>query len=92
MAKGCSRKKYHLGLEQSNSFWGYHLESKIEGHNQRTKHNIEPLPRAPDKCVIENCFSYFSTKIYVVGTQKNRLNETVLLSTQHLCLDGLVRK
>ena len=27
-------------------------------------------------------FSYFSTKTYVVGTQKNRLDETVLLSTQ----------
>ena len=26
-------------------------------------------------------FSYFSIKVYVVGTQKNRLNETVLLST-----------
>ena len=26
----------------------------------------------------ENLFSYFSTKTYVVGTQKNRLNETVL--------------
>ena len=25
--------------------------------------------------------SYFSTKTYVVGTQKNRLNETVHLST-----------
>ena len=30
-------------------------------------------------------FPYFSTKIYVVGTQKNRLNETVLLSTQNIC-------
>ena len=30
-------------------------------------------------------FSYFSTKTYVVGTQKNRLNETVLLSTQNIC-------
>ena len=29
--------------------------------------------------------SYFSTKTYVVGTQKNRLNETVLLSTQNIC-------
>ena len=29
-------------------------------------------------------FSYFSTKIYVVGTQKKRLNETVLLSTQNM--------
>ena len=27
-------------------------------------------------------FSYFSTKTYVAGTQKNRLNETVLSSTQ----------
>ena len=29
-------------------------------------------------------FPYFSTKIYVVGTLKNRLNETVLLSIQML--------
>ena len=26
---------------------------------------------------IENYFSYFSTKTYIVGTQKNRLNEKV---------------
>ena len=32
-------------------------------------------------------FSYFSTKTYVVGTQKNRLNEAVLLSTQNTCLN-----
>ena len=30
-------------------------------------------------------FFYFCTKPYVVGTQKNRLNETVLLRTQNLC-------
>ena len=30
-------------------------------------------------------FSYFSTKKYVVGTQKNRLDEAVLLSTQNIC-------
>ena len=30
--------------------------------------------RPPDKSV----FSFLSTKTYVVGTQKNRLNETVL--------------
>ena len=29
-------------------------------------------------------FSYISTKTYVVGTQKHRLNETVLLSTQNI--------
>ena len=30
-------------------------------------------------------FLYSSTETYVVGTQKNRLNETVLLSTQNIC-------
>ena len=30
---------------------------------------------------------FFSPKTYVVGAQKNRLNETVLLSTQNTCLD-----
>ena len=29
--------------------------------------------------------SYFSTIPYVVGTEKNRLNETVLLGTQNIC-------
>ena len=36
------------------------------------------------KCVTKNSFSYFLTKIYVLGAQKNRFNETVLLSTQNL--------
>ena len=31
------------------------------------------------------CFSYFLTQTYVVGTQKNHLNETVLLSIQNIC-------
>ena len=44
------------------------------------------------ECVFENKFSYFLTKTYVVGTQKNRLNETVLLSTQNTCLNWRVRK
>ena len=30
---------------------------------------------------------YFSAKTYVVGTQKNHLNETVLLSNQNTCLN-----
>ena len=34
--------------------------------------------------VIQNLFSYFLTKTYVVGAQKNRLNETVLLSIQNI--------
>ena len=33
-------------------------------------------------CVPNNYLSYFSTKTYVVGTQNNRRNETVLLSTK----------
>ena len=36
--------------------------------------------------------SYFSTKAYVVGTQKNRLNETVLFSSSNICLNLWVRK
>ena len=35
---------------------------------------------------VPNQYSFYSTKIYVVGAQKNRLNETVLLSTQNKCL------
>ena len=39
--------------------------------------------------VYQNYFSYFSTKAYVVGTQKNRLNEMVLLSTKtYVKVDG----
>ena len=35
------------------------------------------MNRSPDKeCVLENCFLKFSSKTYVVGTQKNSLNET----------------
>ena len=41
----------------------------------------------PPECVTENYFSYFSTKTYVVDTQKNRLDEMVLLSTQNACLN-----
>ena len=43
--------------------------------------------RPPDKnALAENYFSHFSTKTYVVGTQKNPLNVTVLLSTLNICL------
>ena len=34
-------------------------------------------------CVLEKK-SYFSTETHVVSTQKNRLNEIVLLSTQNM--------
>ena len=34
------------------------------------------------ECVPISELSYFSTKTYVVGTHKNRRNETVLLNTK----------
>ena len=37
------------------------------------------------RVLTKKLFSYFSTKPYVVGTQKNRLNEAVLLSTHNIC-------
>ena len=37
------------------------------------------------KVCIGKLFLYFSTKSYVVGTQKICLNETVLLSTINTC-------
>ena len=37
-------------------------------------------------------FPYFSCKIYVVGTQKNRLIETVILSTHNIHFDSTLRK
>ena len=49
--------------------------------------SVGPYVRPPDKSVNEYYFSYFSTKTYVVGTQKNHLAETVLLSTQNTCLN-----
>ena len=54
------------------------------------------------ECHPENCptttivddffFSYYSTKTYVVGTQKNPLIETVLLSIQNKCKNRWIRK
>ena len=48
---------------------------------------LEHLPyiRPLVKSAYQIFFSYFSTKTYVVGTQKSGLNETVLLSTQNIC-------
>ena len=48
--------------------------------------NTQQAPRL--ECVLENYFLNFSSKTYVVGTQKNRLNEVGFLSTQNSCLMG----
>ena len=44
--------------------------------------NARPLVK---RAYQKKLHSYFSTKTYVVGTQKNRLNETVHLSCQNIC-------
>ena len=42
-----------------------------------------------EKC----CYlSYFSTKIYGVGTHKKRLTEALLMSTHNVCFHGEIRK
>ena len=46
--------------------------------------------RPKDKAY-KSIFSNFSTKIYVVGTQKNRLSVTVLLSGQNICFNLWIR-
>ena len=44
------------------------------------------LLRLLDKSeLVKSNFLISQLKTYVVGTQKNRLNETLLLSTQNLC-------
>ena len=49
-------------------------------------HSGRPLVKSAYKKlrVRTKIISYFSTKTYVVGTQKNRLSETILLSTQNI--------
>ena len=50
------------------------------------------LPGLQIRVCIGKLFSFFSSKTYVVGTQKNRLNETVLLSTPKLMLKIMGKK
>ena len=59
----------------------YRSEKRVYGQQHIA---IYPLFSDYQDITKKNFFSYFSTKTYVVGTQKNRLNETVLLSTQNI--------
>ena len=43
--------------------------------------------KPPDKSVYDQKLIFLFLNQNVVGTQKNRLNETVLLSTQNKCLN-----
>ena len=58
-----------LGIYDSHLPWGSGI-------------NLRPLV---NECVTENYFSYFSINTHVVDTQKNHLNEMVLLSTHIIC-------
>ena len=44
------------------------------------------------ECAPKKCFLFLNQNIYVVGPQKNRLNETVLLSTQNIMLQFMDKK
>ena len=46
----------------------------------------EAAPGLQIRVRIGNLFSLFLIQTYAVGTQKNYLNQTVLLSTQNICL------
>ena len=58
------------------------MNIKVTAFTVREKSNNQDFSY---ECVTETLFSYFSTKTYAVGTQKNRLNETILLSTENIC-------
>ena len=53
--------------------------------DQSGLYNMPRSNRPLVKSANEKIFFFISTKTYVVGTQKNRLDETVLLSTQNIC-------
>ena len=36
------------------------------------------------ECVIKNNCFHFSAQTYIMDTQENRLNETILMNTQHI--------
>ena len=95
----CNKNVIFLFLNQ-NICCGYSKEpSQWDGSFEHPKHMFKLMGKKimailRKLCLLnwpygvtENHFSYFSTKTYVVGTQKNRLDETVLLSTQNTCLN-----
>ena len=51
--------------------------NRIDKTDHKSKREEQTLASRYE-CVTKIQFSYLSTKTYVVGTQKNRLNETVL--------------
>ena len=76
-------KNYHIVLSKALSFL------TLQTVKTQIKYSIiRPLVKLRNRKIV----SYFSTKTYIKGTQNNRLNETVVLSTQNICLIAWVRK
>ena len=68
--------------------WNEVLLCPIEDGKLMRLYKLTVLLKPPEKMfVIEYYFSYFLIKTYVVGAQKNRLTETILLSTLSKCLN-----
>ena len=77
------RRDVDEGKAQSLSPWPHYV-----AYHACLKNDYQAFS---EKCVTKNSFSYFSTKTNVVGTQKNRLNETICLSVQNM-LKLIVKK
>ena len=60
------------------------MTKKYEEHERQLTQVSKIYSNLPLVKSAKKQFSYFSAKTYVVSTQKNSLNETVLLSTQNV--------
>ena len=95
-----------LGLTLIHTFWHadgiperfffekLDFEKKSVNDKKAFRQRVEQCPYAglQIRVCIGIFFLYFSSKTYNVGTQKNCLNEIVLLSTQNTCLNWLIRE
>ena len=61
------------------------LSPLIRMHIKNTCYKLANISLLVKSEYPKNKFSYFSIKTYVMGTQKNSLKETVLMSTQNKC-------
>ena len=71
----------HLHLFSENK------SSSVKSKSEKEKGKLSVSPGLQIRVRTRKLFSYFTTKTYVVGTQKNRVIETYLLSTQNKCFN-----
>ena len=84
--------EWHSGCGSKMSFFYFSVNAKLN----QTK---DIHAKMQGKYIIENkilssklLIFFFSSEIYVLGAQKNRLIETVLLSTHNICFGWGIRK